>query len=173
MVRLGLKPGAAGWKVHTNPLSYGGTPQNYLQLKECVNKEGYYECGCFEGFELDAKKICVPVPTPEPINNCPDNCSHSCHQGQCTCPEDMVLTGSTRRERSLGASAGQSSSTATVNSFGPRSTDLKSVCRRLNLTQQNRLCQCPFNHCTDKRRFVLLFICICQAVLTLLISAAV
>ena len=92
MVRLGLKPGAAGWKVHTNPLSYGGTPQNYLQLKECVNKEGYYECGCFEGFELDAKKICVPVPTPEPINNCPDNCSHSCHQGQCTCPEDMVLT---------------------------------------------------------------------------------
>ena len=26
MVYLGLKPGAAGWKVQTNPLSYGGTP---------------------------------------------------------------------------------------------------------------------------------------------------
>ena len=24
MVCLGLKPGAAGWKAHTNPLSYGG-----------------------------------------------------------------------------------------------------------------------------------------------------
>ena len=23
---LGLEPGAAGWKTHTNPLSYGGTP---------------------------------------------------------------------------------------------------------------------------------------------------
>ena len=26
MVCLGLKPGAAGWKVQTNPLSYSGTP---------------------------------------------------------------------------------------------------------------------------------------------------
>ena len=26
MVGLGLKPGAAEWKVQTNPLSYGGTP---------------------------------------------------------------------------------------------------------------------------------------------------
>ena len=26
MVCLGLKPGAAGWKAQTNPLSYGGTP---------------------------------------------------------------------------------------------------------------------------------------------------
>ena len=26
MVCLGFKPGAAGWKVQTNPLSYGGTP---------------------------------------------------------------------------------------------------------------------------------------------------
>ena len=25
MVCLGLKPGAARWKAHTNPLSYGGT----------------------------------------------------------------------------------------------------------------------------------------------------
>ena len=26
MVCLGLKPGAAGWKAQTNPLSYGGIP---------------------------------------------------------------------------------------------------------------------------------------------------
>ena len=26
MVCLGVKPRAAGWKVQTNPLSYGGTP---------------------------------------------------------------------------------------------------------------------------------------------------
>ena len=26
MVCLGLEPGVAGWKVQTNPLSYGGTP---------------------------------------------------------------------------------------------------------------------------------------------------
>ena len=26
MVRLGLEPGAAGWKVQLNPLSYSGTP---------------------------------------------------------------------------------------------------------------------------------------------------
>ena len=26
MVCLGLKPGAAGWKAQTNPLSYSGTP---------------------------------------------------------------------------------------------------------------------------------------------------
>ena len=26
MVCLGLKPGVAGWKAQTNPLSYGGTP---------------------------------------------------------------------------------------------------------------------------------------------------
>ena len=25
MVCLGVEPGAAGWKVQTNPLSYGGT----------------------------------------------------------------------------------------------------------------------------------------------------
>ena len=29
MVCLGLKPGAAGWKAQTNPLSYSGTPNNY------------------------------------------------------------------------------------------------------------------------------------------------
>ena len=27
MVYLGLEPRAAGWKAQTNPLSYGGTPQ--------------------------------------------------------------------------------------------------------------------------------------------------
>ena len=29
MACLGLKPVAAEWKVQTNPLSYGGTPQFY------------------------------------------------------------------------------------------------------------------------------------------------
>ena len=28
MVCLGLEPGAAWWKVQTNPLSYGGTPNS-------------------------------------------------------------------------------------------------------------------------------------------------
>ena len=28
MARLGVKPGAAEWKVQTNPLRYGGTPKN-------------------------------------------------------------------------------------------------------------------------------------------------
>ena len=28
MVCLGFEPGAAGWKVRTNPLSYGGTPRD-------------------------------------------------------------------------------------------------------------------------------------------------
>ena len=34
MVCLGLKPGVAGWKVKTNPLSYGGT----LLLINCLFK---------------------------------------------------------------------------------------------------------------------------------------
>ena len=34
MVCLGLEPGAAGWKVQTNPLSYGSTPTvTYLVRK--------------------------------------------------------------------------------------------------------------------------------------------
>ena len=33
MVRLGNKPGAAGWKAQANPLSYGVTPY----LKELRN----------------------------------------------------------------------------------------------------------------------------------------
>ena len=32
MVCLGLEPGAAGWKVQTNPLSYGGNPYLYTYL---------------------------------------------------------------------------------------------------------------------------------------------
>ena len=30
MVCLGLEPGAAGWKAQTDPLSYCGTPSNYI-----------------------------------------------------------------------------------------------------------------------------------------------
>ena len=34
MVCLGVKPGVAGWKAQTNPLSYGGTPiTSFLPLK--------------------------------------------------------------------------------------------------------------------------------------------
>ena len=40
MVCLGLKPGAAGWKVQTNPLSYGGTPR-----KEIIKVEKYFRLG--------------------------------------------------------------------------------------------------------------------------------
>ena len=29
---LGLEPGAAGWKVQTNPLCYGGTPKKHWYL---------------------------------------------------------------------------------------------------------------------------------------------
>ena len=32
MVCLGLEPGAAGWKVQTNPLSYSGTPLSFLSV---------------------------------------------------------------------------------------------------------------------------------------------
>ena len=32
MVCLGLKPGVAEWKVQTNPLSHGGTPNNRSML---------------------------------------------------------------------------------------------------------------------------------------------
>ena len=33
MVCLGLEPGAAGWKMQTNPLSYGGTPTFFILKK--------------------------------------------------------------------------------------------------------------------------------------------
>ena len=33
MVCLELKPGAAGWKAQTNPLSYGGSPNSTTQVK--------------------------------------------------------------------------------------------------------------------------------------------
>ena len=29
---LGLEPGAAGWQAQTNPLSYGGPPNNVLSV---------------------------------------------------------------------------------------------------------------------------------------------
>ena len=31
MVCLGFKPGAAGWKAQTDPLSYGGTPSGVVR----------------------------------------------------------------------------------------------------------------------------------------------
>ena len=41
MVCLGVKPGVAGWKAQTNPLSYGGTPIFQIQqLKMCLTLTG-------------------------------------------------------------------------------------------------------------------------------------
>ena len=50
MVCLGLKPGAAEWKVQTNPLSYGGTQLlqlfdiggQYSSLAEMVSYKKYF-----------------------------------------------------------------------------------------------------------------------------------
>ena len=39
---LGLKPRAAGWKVQTNPLSYGGTPVSTLLLIKYVARVVVY-----------------------------------------------------------------------------------------------------------------------------------
>ena len=33
---MGLEPGAAGWKVQTNPLSYGGTPGQFLLVPDVL-----------------------------------------------------------------------------------------------------------------------------------------
>ena len=38
MVCLGIEPGAAGWKVRTNPLSYSGTPNKFLLLNMAKNE---------------------------------------------------------------------------------------------------------------------------------------
>ena len=40
MVCLGVEPGATGWKVQTNPLSYGGTPSSTKTLgKHLLQKQ--------------------------------------------------------------------------------------------------------------------------------------
>jgi hypothetical protein len=40
---------------------------------------------------LDSNNNCIPVPIPDIIDSCPDNCSHTCYLNQCTCPDDMYL----------------------------------------------------------------------------------
>ena len=35
MVPLGHEAGSAGWKVQTNPLSYGGNFKNFLYQEQC------------------------------------------------------------------------------------------------------------------------------------------
>ena len=48
MVCLGIKPGVAGWKAETNPLSYGGTQKEKLCFGEntkcsfCPNTQAYF-----------------------------------------------------------------------------------------------------------------------------------
>jgi hypothetical protein len=49
--------------------------------------DGYFECGCYDGYVLDGNNSCVP----EVIDSCPGSCSHICYQGQCSCPDDMHL----------------------------------------------------------------------------------
>ena len=36
MVCLGLEPGVAGWKMQTNPLSYGGTPNPIKLFSDAI-----------------------------------------------------------------------------------------------------------------------------------------
>ena len=38
MVCLGLKPGVAGWKAQTTPLSYGGTPSLLISVNNSLHK---------------------------------------------------------------------------------------------------------------------------------------
>ena len=65
MVRLGLKPGVAGWKLQTSPLSYGGTLiclflchwQNfiiaYVRLPACFKSELPAKiCNVFKCFRM-------------------------------------------------------------------------------------------------------------------------
>ena len=48
MVCLGLKSGAAGWKVQTNSLSYGGTPgYEYVNHKFSVEGKVTHQLGTF------------------------------------------------------------------------------------------------------------------------------
>ena len=42
MVCLGLEPRAAGWNVHSNPLSYGGTPLGLLFITPSLHPSGFY-----------------------------------------------------------------------------------------------------------------------------------
>ena len=49
MVCLGLKPGAAGWKAHANPLSFAGTPEyNRVPNSKCYKQILAYWLHCTE-----------------------------------------------------------------------------------------------------------------------------
>ena len=51
MVCLGFEPGVAGWKAQTNPLSYGGTPNN-PQLKPNSNASIFTQDKIFSPIQL-------------------------------------------------------------------------------------------------------------------------
>ena len=65
MVCLGIEPGAAGWKARTNPLSYGGTPENivivclqipnYIKATETLKTS--YSKSCFKRLCLQSCQI--------------------------------------------------------------------------------------------------------------------
>ena len=42
MVSLGFEPRAAGWKAHTNPLSYDGTPNLHLFLASSIFPQFFF-----------------------------------------------------------------------------------------------------------------------------------
>ena len=44
MVCLGLEPGAGGWKVQTNPLSYYGTPIRPSSSHALMNLLSCFDC---------------------------------------------------------------------------------------------------------------------------------
>ena len=46
---LGVEPGAAWWKAQTNPLSYGGTPCEFL-LKKRKKKVSFHIDEKFDNF---------------------------------------------------------------------------------------------------------------------------
>ena len=58
MACLGVKPGAAGWKVQTNPLSYGGTPNCPLEILHSTSNQRYVVC---KTYHLEARIKQIPV----------------------------------------------------------------------------------------------------------------
>ena len=52
MVCFGLEPSAAGWKVQTNPLSYGGTPKQHFYSIQFTDIQKSASVFCLIIFDL-------------------------------------------------------------------------------------------------------------------------
>ena len=61
MVCLGLKPGAAGWKAQTNPLSYSGTPKPWslaeILLRQVAGATYTRRCLAFWELQMENKLL--------------------------------------------------------------------------------------------------------------------